>query len=197
MCYLFHQRSTVTPNTKNKNTHALPVSPSRSRFFLYQILITPLTRPVPPIPSPCTQHMMLSPSNTPSAHHHPTSGTISPSPHNTHSHHDHHLHRAPPTAKQQLEAANIAHFDAHSADYDTQHPEAHELALRLARALRRVLPLDEDTTCVLDYACGSGTVPSASASVPRAACQLEKKKNSDSYIQDRSRVRWRRTSRAL
>ena len=58
-----------------------------------------------------------------------------------------------------LEAANIAHFDALSEDYDRRHPEARQLALRLARALRRVLPLDEDTTCVLDYACGSGTVP--------------------------------------
>lgn len=101
---------------------------------------------------------MMSPSNTLPVHHHPTTGTITASPHNTHNHHDHHLHRAPPTAKQQLEAANIAHFDALSADYDSRHPDAHELALRLARALRRVLTLDEDTTCVLDYACGSGTV---------------------------------------
>lgn len=90
---------------------------------------------------------MMSPnthSPTHPAHHHPTL-----QPNTTHSH----------DAKQQLEAANIAHFDALSENYDKLHPGAQELALRLARALRRVLPLDEDVTCVLDYACGSGTVP--------------------------------------
>lgn len=59
--------------------------------------------------------------------------------------------------KQQLEAANKAHFDAHS---DSAHSYSHapdELTLRLSRAIRRVLPLNEDTTYVLDYACGSGT----------------------------------------
>ena len=60
--------------------------------------------------------------------------------------------------KQQLEAANKAHFDALS---DSAHTHTHaydELTLRLSRALRRVVPLEEDTTYVLDYACGSGTV---------------------------------------
>jgi len=83
------------------------------------------------------------------AHHHPTASHLQP-----------HTHIDP---KQQLEAANIAYFDALSEDYDKRHPDAHELALRLARALRRVLPLDEDTTCVLDYACGSGQVSRALA----------------------------------
>lgn len=105
-------------------------------------------------------------------HLHPTTGTITASPMHPHTH-NHHLHHghcsgapAPAAtidAKQQLEAANIAHFDALSEDYDRRHPDAHELALRLARALRRVLPLDEDTTCVLDYACGSGQVSRALA----------------------------------
>ena len=98
---------------------------------------------------------MISPTSTLSAHHHhPTADTITASPHDD-DHHD--IHSTPQTAKQQLEAANIAHFDALSVDYDTRHPEAHQLALRLARALRRALPLDEDKTSVLDYACGSGT----------------------------------------
>jgi hypothetical protein len=64
-----------------------------------------------------------------------------------------------------LEAANIAHFDALSHDYDTQHLSAAEYADRLTCVLlhRRsdsqtcsFLVLDEDATSVLDYACGSG-----------------------------------------
>ncbi len=107
--------------------------------------------------------------------------------------HDHHFHfhSAPAPAattidaKQQLEAANIAHFDALSEDYDRRHPDARQLALRLARALRRVLPLDEDTTCVLDYACGSGTVPSAHTTttpVPARACSTEQREKKVAHI---------------
>ena len=83
-----------------------------------------------------------------------------------------------------LEAANIAHFDALGADFDKQHPFAAEFADRLVRTLLRRHPttsqkpqsqigdsdngsggsgaggsslvLDEDATAVLDYACGSG-----------------------------------------
>ena len=85
---------------------------------------------------------------------------------------------APPTLTD-LEAANVAHFDALNHNFDTQHPFAADFADRLARALRRrgaggasatassaagpsssssssSLVLDEDTTSVLDYACGSG-----------------------------------------
>lgn len=62
--------------------------------------------------------------------------------------------------QQQLEAANLAHFDALGHDFDKRHPDAAEFADRLSVALRRalVLVLDEDTTSVLDYACGSGQV---------------------------------------
>ena len=56
----------------------------------------------------------------------------------------------------QLEAANIAFFDALGHDFDKRHPDAADFADRLARALRRVLVLDENATAVLDYACGSG-----------------------------------------
>jgi len=62
-----------------------------------------------------------------------------------------------------LEAANVAFFDALSHDFDKRHPEAADGADRLARALRRVLALDENTTSVLDYACGSGQVSRALA----------------------------------
>jgi hypothetical protein len=130
---------------------------------------------------------MISPSSTLPAHHHhhhhhhPTTNTcITALPHDE-DHHD--IHSAPPTAKQQLEAANIAHFDALSVDYDTRHPDAHQLALRLARALRRALPLDEDTTSVLDYACGSGT------EYPKK----KKRTDSSTSYQDRYRVLWRHT----
>jgi len=111
-----------------------------------------------------------------------------------HHHHHHELHHhvvdgptsAPASQCQsqgqqgqnhgQLEAANIAHFDALGHDFDKQNPFAAEFADRLSRALRRLLPrngenvgssfslfLDEDTTSVLDYACGSGQVSRALA----------------------------------
>ena len=64
----------------------------------------------------------------------------------------------PPAAKTvlELEAANVAHFDALGHNFDEHHPDAAGFADRLSRALRRVLVLDEDATSVLDYACGSG-----------------------------------------
>lgn len=80
--------------------------------------------------------------------------------------------------QNQLEAANIAHFDALGHDFDKQNPFSAEFADRLARALRRLssrsagpngsdvggslVVLEEDTTSVLDYACGSGTCLSPS-----------------------------------
>src|SRR5712671_1329619 len=72
--------------------------------------------------------------------------------------HAQHIDAAPPLAAKEngLEAANIAYFDALSHDFDKRHPDAADAADRLARALRRVLVLDEDATAVLDYACGSG-----------------------------------------
>jgi len=80
-----------------------------------------------------------------------------------------HINAAPPPplakAKEnhQLEAANIAHFDALGHDFDKRHPDAADFADRLAGALRRVIVLDEDATAVLDYACGSGQVSRALA----------------------------------
>ena len=56
----------------------------------------------------------------------------------------------------ELEAANVAFFDALGHDFDKRNPDAAVVADQLARALRRVLVLDEDSTSVLDYACGSG-----------------------------------------
>jgi hypothetical protein len=59
---------------------------------------------------------------------------------------------------QQLEAANVAYFNALGDDFDKRHPDAAEFADRLSLELRRVLVLNEDATSVLDYACGSGEV---------------------------------------
>lgn len=102
-------------------------------------------------------------------HHHP----------HHHPHHSqlHHHAEGGPTqalARHDLEAANMAHFDALGFDFDRRHPFAAIFADRLARALlsqtqtrsasgsgsggggSSSLVLDEDATSVLDYACGSG-----------------------------------------
>jgi len=70
-----------------------------------------------------------------------------------------HTHGTPDARQQQLEAANIEYFDALGETSTGGIRRRTKLAQRLVRALRRVLPLDEDATCVLDYACGSGTKP--------------------------------------
>ena len=104
--------------------------------------------------------------------------------HHLHQHHLHHVVGSTPASapglaqshsqhQNQLEAANIAHFDALGHDFDKQNPFSAEFADRLSKALRRLSPsrsaggssndnagslvLDEDATSVLDYACGSGT----------------------------------------
>jgi hypothetical protein len=92
-----------------------------------------------------------------------------------------------------LEAANVAFFDALGHDVDKRHPEAADGADRLAHALRRVLALDENTTSVLDYACGSGNVQ-FSPHLPINA--LTNSSSSSPSSQARSRARSRRTSRS-
>ncbi|KAH9972025.1 S-adenosyl-L-methionine-dependent methyltransferase [Russula compacta] len=101
--------------------------------------------------------------------------------HHVHGHH-HHIDAdasSPLTDRSQsqqqqqhnLEAANIAHFDALGHDFDKLHPSSADFADRLSRALRRrrVLRDDdevdegEDATSVLDFACGSGQVSRAIA----------------------------------
>ena len=120
-------------------------------------------------------------------------GSMHHRPHHSH-HHPHHgrLHHHTTSALHEhehehglnVEAANIAHFDALAHDFDKRHPFAAEFADRLTRTLLRRRPsisiststasqtqssgsgsgsgggfslvLDEDATSVLDYACGSG-----------------------------------------
>lgn len=55
--------------------------------------------------------------------------------------------------------ANKAYFDAEalkSGDHD--HPQKVQLAKRVCNAIRKIYPglLDEDTTEVMDFACGTG-----------------------------------------
>jgi hypothetical protein len=71
-----------------------------------------------------------------------------------------------------LEAANVAHFDALGHDFDKHHRDAAEFADRLSLALRRALEgvLDEETTSVLDYACGSGQSLSLSLLLKESFC---------------------------
>ncbi|TFK34901.1 hexaprenyldihydroxybenzoate methyltransferase [Crucibulum laeve] len=52
--------------------------------------------------------------------------------------------------------ANQKHFDQSAQTYDS--PQAIELARRSARAMRRVYEFDENTTCVMDFACGTGLI---------------------------------------
>ena len=59
-----------------------------------------------------------------------------------------------------LAEANDAYFDERARAGDHHHgPEARKLGRRNVAALRSTYPLlfDEDTTEVLDYACGTGT----------------------------------------
>lgn len=118
-----------------------------------------------------------------SAHHHqqlqhPIDSSTSASGATQSQNHDQSLSQG----QNQLEAANIAHFDALGHDFDKQNPFSAEFADRFARALRRLsesespsrsagsnsdnvgsLVLDEDATSVLDYACGSGQISRALA----------------------------------
>jgi len=55
-----------------------------------------------------------------------------------------------------LKVANVAYFDALSRDFDKHYPDTAAVADRLSCTLHRMLVLNEDTTLVLDYACGLG-----------------------------------------
>ena len=51
--------------------------------------------------------------------------------------------------------ANKDYFDEHAHQYNDR-PGAHELARRLGAAMISAYPFNEDSTSVLDYACGTG-----------------------------------------
>ncbi|KII89389.1 hypothetical protein PLICRDRAFT_53825 [Plicaturopsis crispa FD-325 SS-3] len=55
-------------------------------------------------------------------------------------------------------AENARHFDDAARTSAGDRPEAVELARRLCRAFKRAYPFDEESTTVLDYACGTGFI---------------------------------------
>ncbi|KAG2139026.1 S-adenosyl-L-methionine-dependent methyltransferase [Suillus clintonianus] len=70
-------------------------------------------------------------------------------PHSSH-HHDH-------EDQHNLKEFNRNHFDEHAHQYN-DHPEARGLARRLGAAMINAYPFKEDSTLVLDYACGTGLI---------------------------------------
>jgi ubiquinone/menaquinone biosynthesis C-methylase UbiE len=54
------------------------------------------------------------------------------------------------------QAANKHHFDGAAHNYDSRQ-DTQELARRLGQAMLECCPFDEETTTVMDYACGTGT----------------------------------------
>jgi len=68
-----------------------------------------------------------------------------------------HSHGSPQVHEDQhnLKEINKNYFDEHGHRYN-DHPEAHELARRLGAAMIKAYPFEEDSTLVLDYACGTG-----------------------------------------
>ncbi|OAX36078.1 S-adenosyl-L-methionine-dependent methyltransferase [Rhizopogon vinicolor AM-OR11-026] len=86
-------------------------------------------------------------------HHHHT-------PHCSHPQHDsHHVHEDHHDFKQ----VNKNYFNEHAHQYNDR-PEAQELARRLGAAMIGAYPFNEDSTLVLDYACGTGLISKELAS---------------------------------
>lgn len=75
--------------------------------------------------------------------------------HGEHTHEHTHTHELPDG--HDFAAANQKHFDAEAKAFDAK-PNAIELARRLAKAMFETYPalFNEDTTEVLDFACGTG-----------------------------------------
>ena len=63
----------------------------------------------------------------------------------------------PHDAAHDYEHSNQAYYDQHAQRFD-ERPNAQILAQRLASAMRRdqALLFDEETTVLMDYACGTG-----------------------------------------
>ncbi|KAG1819759.1 S-adenosyl-L-methionine-dependent methyltransferase [Suillus subaureus] len=70
-----------------------------------------------------------------------------------------HPHGSPQIHEDQhnLKEFNKNYFDEHGHRYN-DHPDAHELARRLGAAMIKAYPFEEDSTLVLDYACGTGLI---------------------------------------
>jgi len=73
--------------------------------------------------------------------------------HGQRTHEDHH----------NFKESNKNYFNEHAHQYN-DHPEAQGLAQRLGAAMIRAYPFNEDSTLVLDYACGTGLISKELAS---------------------------------
>lgn len=73
----------------------------------------------------------------------------------------HHIMAHSHTSEEYSEA-NRQHFNETASTYD-DHPQAIQLAHRLSTAMRTTYPyiFDEDSTCLMDYACGTGALVGA------------------------------------
>ena len=63
----------------------------------------------------------------------------------------------PATPAISFAQANARHFDCEAHRYE-HHAGTRELVRRVARAMVKEYAFDEETTTVLDYACGTGTL---------------------------------------
>lgn len=70
-----------------------------------------------------------------------------------------HSHGSPQVHEDQhsFKEFNKNYFDEHAHLYN-DHPDAQELARRLGAAMLNAYPFEEDSTLVLDYACGTGLI---------------------------------------
>ncbi|KAG1868895.1 S-adenosyl-L-methionine-dependent methyltransferase [Suillus tomentosus] len=82
-------------------------------------------------------------------HHCPDShGHGSPNPHGSSQVHE---------EQHNFKEHNKNYFNEHGHHYN-DHPDGHELARRLGAAMINAYPFEEDSTLVLDYACGTGLI---------------------------------------
>ncbi|KAJ3514362.1 hypothetical protein NMY22_g14759 [Coprinellus aureogranulatus] len=73
-----------------------------------------------------------------------------------HHHHYHHHHHGHGHGGNYAEA-NKEYFNANADDFDN-YPRAKERAVRTALAIREVVPLNKESSSVLEFACGTGLV---------------------------------------
>lgn len=80
-------------------------------------------------------------------------------PHSSHPHGFPSLHGFPHVheGQQNLKELNKNYFNEHGHRYN-DHPDGQELARRLGTAMIDAYPFEEDSTLVLDYACGTGLI---------------------------------------
>src|ERR1700722_17227878 len=71
-------------------------------------------------------------------------------------HHHHHHHQAFTSTDHAFTEANRQHYDEAEARKYDERPEAVELARKFAAVMKNAYAFDEQSTTLLDYACGTG-----------------------------------------